>query len=85
MDAPLTIVQRRTTRANSVREGDLGYFDTAEFAEEAEADEYFFSRYKGAVKLYTELGRAGPTPVSVGEGEVDCWVKWEPCIGCEHA
>ena len=42
--------------AKSVREGDLGYFDTAEFAEEEEADEYFFSRYKGSVKLYDEGG-----------------------------
>ena len=43
--------------ARSVREGDLGYFDTGEFAREEQEDEYFFSRYKGAVKLYDEKGR----------------------------
>ncbi len=42
--------------AKSVRNSDLGYFDTAEFAEEEEAEEYFFSRYKGSVKLYDEAG-----------------------------
>jgi len=42
--------------AKSVRDSNLGYFDTNEFAEEEEADEYFFSRYKGSVKLYDEKG-----------------------------
>lgn len=42
--------------AKSVRDSDLGYFDTGEFAQEAEADEYFFSRYKASVKLYEEGG-----------------------------
>jgi hypothetical protein len=46
--------QRRV--ATSVRIADLGYFDTAEFAEEEAAGEYFFSRYKGAVKLFDEAG-----------------------------
>jgi hypothetical protein len=42
--------------AKSVRDADLGYFDTAEFAEEEAAGEYFFSRYKSAVKLFDEQG-----------------------------
>lgn len=42
--------------AKSVRNGDQGYFDTAEFAEENEAGEYFFSRYKGSVKLFDGEG-----------------------------
>ena len=70
--------------ANSVREGDLGYFDTAEFAEEAEADEYFFSRYKGAVKLYTEQGNELDLLPFLLEkamvGPVDCWVQ----VGAVH-
>lgn len=40
----------------SVRNGDLGYFDTAEFAQEEAAGEYYFSRYKSSVKLYDEQG-----------------------------
>ena len=40
--------------AKSVRDSDLGYFDTAVFAAEEEAGEYFFSRYKDSVKLYDE-------------------------------
>jgi len=51
--SPLKGVRRG---AKSVRDSDLGYFDTAEFAEEEEADEYFFSRYKGAVKLFDKQG-----------------------------
>ena len=40
----------------SVRNSDLGYVDTAEFADEEAAGEYFFSRAKGGVKLYDEQG-----------------------------
>ena len=39
-----------------MRNADLGYFDTAQFAEEEAADEYFFSRYKVGVKLFDEQG-----------------------------
>lgn len=51
--SPLKGVRRG---AKSVRISDLGYFDTAEFAAEEEADEYVLSRYKGSVKLYDEQG-----------------------------
>ncbi|GAC1565873.1 MAG: IS4 family transposase [Ktedonobacteraceae bacterium] len=51
--SPLKGVRRG---AKSVRISDLGYFDTAEFAEEAEAEEYFLSRYKSSVKLYDKQG-----------------------------
>lgn len=40
-----------------MRDADLGYFDTAELAEEEEAEEYFFSRYKSAVKLFDAQGQ----------------------------
>ena len=43
--------------AKSVRNADLGYFDTAEFAQEEAQGEYFFSRAKGGVKLYDEQGQ----------------------------
>ena len=43
--SPLKGVRRG---AKSVRNSDLGYFDTEEFAEEDEADEYFFSMYNGS-------------------------------------
>ena len=70
--------------ATSVRISDLGYFDTAEFAREAEADEYFFSRYKGGVKLYDEQGKELDLLPFLREkamaGPVDCWVQ----VGAAH-
>lgn len=48
--------QRR--RPCSVRDADLGYFDTAVFAQEEDAAEYYLSRYKpGNLKVYDEAGR----------------------------
>ena len=65
--------------AKSVRHGDLGYFDTAEFAQEEEADEYFFSRYKGSVKLYDEAGNELDVLTLLNEKahrqELDCRVQ----------
>lgn len=74
--SPLKGVRRGT---KSVRTSDLGYFDTAEFAEEEEADEYFFSRYKGSVKLYDEQGNELDLLSFLAEKanreSVDCWVQ----------
>ncbi len=51
-----SVLKGQRRGAKSVRDADLGYFDTAEFAEEEEADEYFFSRYKCAVKVFDRQG-----------------------------
>jgi len=52
-----SILKGQRRGAKSVRDADLGYFDTAEFAEEEEAEEYFFSRYKSAVKVFDRQGQ----------------------------
>lgn len=71
--------------AKSVRDSDLGYFDTGEFAREEQEEEYFFSRYKGAVKLYdqetgTELDVLALLCEQAVGKPVDCEVR----VGAAH-
>lgn len=70
--------QRRC--ACSVRDADLGYFDTAVFQQEEEAGEYSFSRYKpGNLKLFDELGHelelVSFLQANAHEHAYDCWVQ----------
>jgi hypothetical protein len=64
----------------SVRDADLGYFDTAVFAQEDEAGEYYLSRYKpGNLKLYdeagTELDLVSFLRTHAGQASYECWVQ----------
>ena len=71
--------------AKSVRESDLGYFDTGEFAREEQDDEYFFSRYKGAVKLYDqETGIEVDVLTLVREKARGAAVDCEVQVGAAH-
>jgi hypothetical protein len=70
--------QRRC--ACSVRDADLGYFDSAVFQQEEEAGEYYFSRYKpGNLKLFDEQGQemelVSFLQANAHEQAYECWVQ----------
>jgi hypothetical protein len=70
--------QRRC--ACSVRDADLGYFDTAVFQQEDEAGEYYLSRYKpGNLKLFDEQGNeldlVSFLKEKAGQAAYECWVQ----------
>lgn len=70
--------QRRC--ACSVRDADLGYFDTAVFEQEEAAGEYYLSRYKaGNLKLFDEQGHeldlVAFLQEKAGHAPYDAWVQ----------
>lgn len=78
-DTQSPLKQQRRCRC-SVRDADLGYFDTAVFEQEEQAGEYFFSRCKQAnLKLFDEQGEeielVSFLQARAQEQPYECWVQ----------